>query len=62
LWREIGGEVVRLAGIEDDEIRKKAKEILFHILNLSKNALMLLETLYYQGDYVLMQGYKASLH
>lgn len=53
---------MRLAGIEDDEIRKKAKEILFHILNLSKNALMLLETLYYKGYYVFMQAFKASLH
>jgi len=38
----LGGEIIRLAGREDDEIRKKAKETLFYILNLSKNALMVL--------------------
>lgn len=53
---------MRLAGIEDDEIRKKAKETLFHNLNLSKNALMILETLYYQGKHASTQGYKVSFH
>ena len=49
LWREIGAGLVGLGGVEDEEIRKKGKETLFHILGLSKNALMVLETLFYSG-------------
>jgi hypothetical protein len=49
LWRAVGGEVVRLAGAEEEETRRRARETLFAVLALGKNALMVLETLFYAG-------------
>lgn len=49
-----------LGGAEDEEIRKKGKETLLYILDLSKNALMILDTLFYQGISTVKQGCKTK--
>jgi hypothetical protein len=48
-WAETSIGVVRMCGEEDAEVRKSAKELMIEIIDLTNNANIVLEKLYYEG-------------
>ena len=56
LWKELGGSVMGMLGAEDVELRRKAEQMLWFFLELSKNAQMILYTIYYEGMLMCYEG------